>query len=533
MHWKPWGEVVGFDVGQRIADYEVESLLGVGGMGRVYRVRHVISQRTEAMKVLLADLSAEPEVGARFLGEIRTLAGLDHAHIAQLRTALQTGNELVMIMEFVDGCTLQALAQQAPIPATVVVGYMQQVLSALSYAHSRGVVHRDIKPANIMVTTDGVVKLTDFGIAKSKSKDELTRPGTTVGSLNYMSPEQALGGCTADGRSDIYSVGITLYELLAGRRPFEDESAYVILHSQLNVVPTPPIVVNPLLPRVLSDLIMKALEKDPGKRFQSAAALSDALRQATGIAAADPPFTAAHVVPDAVADALSWFSTGGHRRLWVASASAATVFVVGAAILGTPHLLKHGPNALAAQPVAVQSVVARTIERPTISKAGPEQPPQEAPQQAPKLGSAKAALPSARASNPDHVSQKKPQRPAPSTTQAIHDMQEPADAQEQPPRHSLDTASLREIEEIRKQRAALEARANAVKASVKRLRTAEAAEGDVLNTDVAGAYVDMNMNLSAEKSDLDDGDVAGARGHMEKAAYQVSLLEKLLNEKTN
>ena len=112
-------------------------------------------------------------------------------------------------------------------------------------------------------------------------------------------------------------------------------------------------------------------------------------------------------------------------------------------------------------------------------------------------------------------------------------MEEPADAQELPVRHSLDTASLREIEEIRKQRAALEARANAVKASVKRLRTAEAAEGDVLNTDVAGAYVDMNMNLSAEKSDLDDGDVAGARGHMEKAAYQVSLLEKLLNEKTN
>jgi serine/threonine protein kinase len=189
---------LGFEVGQRVADYEIVSLLGVGGMSRVYRVRNVISHRIEAMKVLLADLNAEPDLAARFASEIRTLAALDHPNIAQLHTALQIGNELVMMMEFVDGFTLQQLSKQEPLPVKKVVDYVHQVLAALSFAHNRGVVHRDIKPANIMVTPQGTAKLTDFGIAKSKREDELTRPGTTVGSLYYMSPEQAQGGRPID-----------------------------------------------------------------------------------------------------------------------------------------------------------------------------------------------------------------------------------------------------------------------------------------------------------------------------------------------
>ena len=275
---------MGFQVGQRVADYEIVSMLGIGGMGCVYRVRNVISHRTEAMKVLLSDWTAEPDLAARFLSEIRTLARLDHPNIAQLHTALQTGAELAMMMEFVDGLTLQQMSRQTPLPTEEVLQYMQQVLSALSFAHRRGVVHRDVKPANIMVTSKGVVKLTDFGIAKSKSKHELTRPGTAVGSLNYMSPEQALGMSAVDGRSDIYSVGVTMYELLAGRRPFEDDSAYVVLTNKLNAVPRAPVEFNPHLSRALNDLILKALEKDCAKRFQSAAEMSDALFRATIIA---------------------------------------------------------------------------------------------------------------------------------------------------------------------------------------------------------------------------------------------------------
>jgi serine/threonine protein kinase len=258
---------VAFEIGQRVGDYEIVSMLGVGGMGRVYRVRNIISDRTEAMKVLLPDLVAEQDLAVRFISEIRMLASFDHPNIAQLHTAFQVDNQLVMMMEFVEGFTLEQRAKQGPIPQSDVINYMQQVLAALSYAHSRGVVHRDIKPANIMVTSHGVVKLMDFGIAKSHVEQDLTRPGTTMGSLYYMSPEQVRGG-TVDARSDIYSVGVMMYELLAGRRPFVADSAYDILNQQCNVVPQPPVEVNHQLPGPLSDLILCAMAKDPANRFQ-------------------------------------------------------------------------------------------------------------------------------------------------------------------------------------------------------------------------------------------------------------------------
>ena len=267
-----------FAIGQRVGDYEVVRMLGAGGMGHVYQVRNVISNRIEAMKVLLPDLVAEPDLAARFISEIRMLASFDHPNIAQLHTAFQADNQLVMMMEFVEGTTLEQRAKQGPIPPNDTLNYMQQVLAALSYAHGRGVVHRDIKPANIMVTSHGVVKLMDFGIAKSHTEMDLTRPGTTMGSLYYMSPEQVRGG-TVDARSDIYSVGIMMYELLAGRRPFEADSAYGILQQQCNVAPQPPIAVNQQLPQPLSDLIMCALAKDPANRFQNAQAVANALKQ--------------------------------------------------------------------------------------------------------------------------------------------------------------------------------------------------------------------------------------------------------------
>ena len=267
-----------FEIGQRVGDYEIVSMLGVGGMGRVYRVRNVISDRTEAMKVLLPDLVAEPDLAVRFISEIRMLASFDHPNIAQLHTAFQVDNQLVMMMEFVEGSTLEQSAKQGPIPQSDVINYMQQVLAALSYAHGRGVVHRDIKPANVMVTSQGIVKLMDFGIAKSGVEQDLTRPGTTMGSLYYMSPEQVRGG-TVDARSDIYSIGVMMYELLAGRRPFEADSAYGILNQQCNVLRKPPVEVNPQLPPALSDLIVCAMAKDPANRFQNAQAVSNALRQ--------------------------------------------------------------------------------------------------------------------------------------------------------------------------------------------------------------------------------------------------------------
>ena len=266
-----------YETGQRIGDYEVVSLLGFGGMGRVYKVRSVISNREEAMKVLLPDFAAEADISARFMAEIRTLAGLDHPNIAQLRTAFQMQNEFVMIMEFVEGTTLETLASTSKIPLDQVLEYAMQVLSALSYAHSRGVIHRDLKPANVMVTSHGLVKLMDFGIAKSSEEKNLTRPGTTMGSVYYISPEQIRGG-TVDARSDIYSFGVTLYEMLTGKKPFQAETSYSVLYAQMNEMPTPPMQVNTEVPAGLNDIVMHAIEKNPDARFQSAQEFRDALK---------------------------------------------------------------------------------------------------------------------------------------------------------------------------------------------------------------------------------------------------------------
>jgi serine/threonine protein kinase len=531
---------LGFEVGQRVADYEIVSLLGVGGMSRVYRVRNVISHRIEAMKVLLADLNAEPDLAARFASEIRTLAALDHPNIAQLHTALQIGNELVMMMEFVDGFTLQQLSKQEPLPVEKVVDYMHQVLAALSFAHNRGVVHRDIKPANIMVTPQGTAKLTDFGIAKSKREDELTRPGTTVGSLYYMSPEQAQGGRPIDRRSDIYSLGITMYELLAGRRPFEDESAYVILHSQLTAEPRPPIEVNPLISKPMSDLILKALEKDPAQRFQNAAAFSEALEQVTGIAAPAPIETSAifaagiaatpagrtRPVPAPAEAETSRFLIPTQRGLWIAAEALVVLGVLVSSALGISHLFKTAPTAKTITHSTTQLPSSPTSPHDSVAAAN--------------TGQEAVTMPTPVAtSTPQQVqltvgSSNHPERPAgPKLSRVGYQPvslpnSEPKAEEDAAP--SVPASTPAELQEVSNQKAELDARAAAIRINVQRLKSEKEAAGGGLSQDVAGAYVRMNAYLGAEKTDLEDRDVAAARDHMEKAKSEVITLENLFNK---
>ena len=171
------------EIGSTVGDYQVVGILGAGGMGQVYKVRNVISDRVEAMKVLLPDLVNQPDLADRFLREIKVQASLEHTNIDALHTAVRVENQLLMLMEFVEGVTLDQKLKDGPLPAAEAVNYIMQVLAALDYAHTRGVVHRDIKPANMMLTPEGVVKLMDFGIARSSADHKLTQTGTTVGSL--------------------------------------------------------------------------------------------------------------------------------------------------------------------------------------------------------------------------------------------------------------------------------------------------------------------------------------------------------------
>jgi serine/threonine-protein kinase len=254
-----------------IGDYEIVAVLGTGGMGEVYQVRNVISGRVEAMKILLPDLKHNPEAAERFMREIQVLAGLDHPNIAALHTAQRFDNQLLMIMEFVPGTTLMTKLQNMELALADGLHCASQVLSALAYAHARNVVHRDIKPANLMITPDGRVKVMDFGIAKPISDRSLTRTGTTVGSVHYMSPEQVLGGAEVlDGRSDLYAVGVVLYEIATRRRPFEANSDYAIMSAQVQSPPVPPMELNPVLGSPLNQVILKALAKDANERFQTA-----------------------------------------------------------------------------------------------------------------------------------------------------------------------------------------------------------------------------------------------------------------------
>ena len=273
---------------KRIGDYEILGVLGSGGMGKVFKVRNVISERIEAMKILLPDLAGSQDLAGRFLREIKLLAGLNHPNIAALRTALTLNNQLVMVMEYVEGTTLAARLEQSPIPAADALNYIDQVLGALSYAHRQHVIHRDIKPANMMLTPEGVVKLMDFGIARSGTDRSLTMTGTTMGSLYYMSPEQVKGQAT-DERSDLYSLGVSLYEMVTGERPFRADSDFSLMAAHLQEAPKPPIELRSDLPAALNEIILMAIAKEPAQRFQSADAFRNALNSVRETVAAASP----------------------------------------------------------------------------------------------------------------------------------------------------------------------------------------------------------------------------------------------------
>jgi serine/threonine protein kinase len=289
------GQMTDDVTGARKGDYLILGTLGAGGMGKVYKVRNMLSDRIEAMKVLLPDLSDQKDLADRFLREIKVLASLHHPNIAELRTALTIENQLVMIMEYVEGSTLASRLLQGPVRYADSLAYFDQVLAALSCAHALKIVHRDIKPANIMLTPQGVVKLMDFGIARSGNDLGLTMTGTTLGSVAYMSPEQVR--CEPiDGRSDLYSVGVSLYETITGQRPYVSDNNFEIMQAHLQIPPTAPIELKPDIPVALSELILMAMAKDPAQRFQTADALRAALMSVA------PSFGAPSLAPTTLRD---------------------------------------------------------------------------------------------------------------------------------------------------------------------------------------------------------------------------------------
>jgi serine/threonine protein kinase len=283
--------------GQRIAHYEIRSVLGEGGMGKVFLAHDSRLGRKVALKILPSEFAANPEHMRRFTQEAKTAAALHHPNIAQI---FEIGNEnhtRYIAMEYVQGDTLRQLLSRRKIEIKRAIEIAGQLASALAAAHQQGIIHRDIKPENLIVAGNGQIKILDFGLAKlgEKQRDaggasELTTafllssgpsqttPGVIMGTVSYMSPEQARGE-KVDQRSDIFSTGVVLYEMVTGERPFKGKSVVDTLHAIINVEPRPAIELNSVVPAELADILGKALAKDPSERYQHAGDLELDLRR--------------------------------------------------------------------------------------------------------------------------------------------------------------------------------------------------------------------------------------------------------------
>ena len=250
--------------------YEIHELIGVGGMAYVYRAFDTIDDRTVAIKILKDEFLGNEEFIRRFKNESKAIAVLSHPNIVKVYDVSFGDRIQYIVEEYIDGITLKDyLSQQREIKWKEAIHFTIQILRALQHAHEKGIVHRDIKPQNIMLLQDGTIKVTDFGIARFSRSETRTMTGKTIGSVHYIAPEQARGDLT-DEKADIYSVGVMLYEMLTGRLPFEADNAVSVAIMQLQADPKPPREINPAIPEGLEEITMKAMQKEPSHRYQSA-----------------------------------------------------------------------------------------------------------------------------------------------------------------------------------------------------------------------------------------------------------------------
>jgi eukaryotic-like serine/threonine-protein kinase len=550
-----------FQIGEKFGDYEVLQILGAGGMGQVYKVRNTISDRFEAMKVLLPNLEQHTDLADRFLREIKVQATLQHKNIAGLHTAHRQTDRILMFIEFVDGITLDKALQRGPLAPELAANIIGQVLEALQYAHSRGIVHRDIKPENIMVQPDGTVKLMDFGIARLAQDRRLTGTGRTVGSLFYMSPEQIRGADDLDHRSDLYSLGITLYQCVTGKRPFDGDSDYSIMSAHIQQVPPPPVQLDSRVPAALNDAIMMAIAKDRGARFQSADAFRAALLGSVGggtpqqasVVPAPPPRTATEPLPAAKpVEAATMLmsqtppapvSAAGHPAASPSSALSASKksgagMWIGAGVLLAAVSLGGGAyfsgrlgssTPPAKDPIQTTEPVIPAKDPPVVVSRQPEPTPPATKKPQPKVDVVKQVQtvpplppPQSRREPADPV-------PAPVTQPARSNYQQPlAQTDPAPAKPAVDPQVQREMEELRQKFNSLSTRFASAQESVRGLELQQQRQGLGMRRDVREGIQRFQYLMKESADSLTSRNTEAAQTSLNMAERVLERLEKFL-----
>jgi serine/threonine-protein kinase len=267
-------------VGQILGNrYQLLERIGGGGMAVVYKAKCLLLNRFVAVKILRSEFTDDEEFVKRFRVEAQAAASLNHPNIVSIYDVGKQDDIHYIVMEFIDGITLKEyISQRGVLPWKEAINIGIQICSAIEQAHKNFIVHRDIKPHNILITKEGIAKVTDFGIARAVTSATITMVGSTIGSVHYFSPEQARGGFT-DEKSDLYSLGITIYEMVTGKVPFDGESPVAVALKHIQEKPEKPVDVNPSIPKGVNDLILKAMKKDQNLRYQNASdMLSDLQR---------------------------------------------------------------------------------------------------------------------------------------------------------------------------------------------------------------------------------------------------------------
>jgi WD40 repeat protein/tRNA A-37 threonylcarbamoyl transferase component Bud32 len=347
-----------------VAGYEILDVLGRGAMGVVYKARQLSLHRDVALKMVLADSHTSPEHRARFLAEARAIATLQHPNIVQIYEVGEQDALPFFSMEIVDGGSLDLKIRGAPLPAREAALLLEKLARAMHYAHQHGVVHRDLKPDNVLLTAEGEPKITDFGVAKKLHGDPYatgarfaTRPGVPIGTPSYMAPEQATGqGKLIGPLSDVYSLGVILYELLIGRPPFLAETVIETLRLVVTQEPLSPLRLQPRLPSDLVTICLKCLRKEPAKRYGSAGELAEDLRRFLD----KKPIRAAPAGP--WKRMVKWARRRPAAAALVAVSSLAALVLLGGAVAYEINLSRSLASEKAARHEAVQRLVQLNVQ---------------------------------------------------------------------------------------------------------------------------------------------------------------------------